>query len=108
MITVVYNRTRHTLTMEGHAQSGGEPGHDLVCASASILAYTLASSVSNMAEADQVKEPVLKLNKGEARVSCKPRTRFTASVTLIFDSICAGFELLAANYPENISYQLRI
>ena len=107
MITVVYNRTRHTLTMEGHAQSG-EPGHDLVCASASILAYTLASSVSNMAEVEQVREPVLKLNKGEARVSCKPRTRFTSAVTLIFDSICAGFELLATNYPENISYQLRI
>ena len=27
--------------------------------------------------------------------------------TLAFDTICAGFELLAQSYPENISYEIR-
>ena len=44
MILVTYYRSYNRLTVEGHAHSG-EPGKDLVCASASILAYTLAANV---------------------------------------------------------------
>lgn len=106
MIQVTYHRKYHKLTIEGHAYSG-EAGHDLVCASASILAYTLAAAVANMAEAKQIRNPVIRLDAGNAEVSCKTRSRFEAPVTLIFDTICGGYALLANDYPDNISFDLR-
>lgn len=105
MIQVTYHRKYHRLTVEGHAQSG-EPGHDLVCAAASTLAYTLAANVANMADHAQVRGPVMDLNPGKAQVSCNPVSRFQSTVTLIFDAVCVGFELLAANYKDYISYEI--
>lgn len=95
------------MTVEGHAQSG-EVGHDLVCASASVLVWTLASFVANMKDAGQVSDPFLVVEEGNAWIeiqSCDHKYR--AAITLVFDSICAGFELLAQSYPENISYKIR-
>lgn len=106
MIQAVYYRKYNRLTVEGHAKSG-EPGHDLICASASMLAYTLAANVANMADHGQVRAPVMKMNPGNAEVSCNPISRYKATVTLAFDTVCTGFELLAHNYPENISYEIR-
>ena len=106
MIEAVYYRSNHRLTVEGHAHSG-EPGHDLVCAAASALAYTLAGNVANMADNGQVRAPVMKLEPGMAEVWCNPATRYKATVKLVFDSVCIGFELLALNYPDYISYEIR-
>lgn len=105
MINVVYHRKYNRLTIEGHAYSA-EEGKDLVCASASMLAYTLAANVANMEHNGQVKKPTIRLEEGDAEVSCMPQRRFGAVVTLIFDSICAGFELLAADYPDYITYKI--
>ena len=105
MIKVVYHRKYHRVTLEGHAQSG-EAGHDLVCASASALIYTRAANVANMSAAKQVKATI-ELKEGAGEVSCKAVRRFEAPVTLVFNTVCAGFELLAGNYPENISYEMR-
>lgn len=106
MITATYHRRYNRLTVTGHAQSG-EHGHDLVCASASILVYTLASSVVNMGLAGQVRDPVTNLQEGNAEISCRPVNKYAAPVTLVFDTLCAGYELLARQYPENISYEVR-
>ena len=106
MINVVYHRDLNRVSMEGHAQSG-EVGHDLVCASATILVYTLASFVENMERAKQVRYPSIILNEGDALISCDPPNKYKSSITLVFDSICAGFELLARDYPDNISYEIR-
>lgn len=106
MIQVTYHRAYHRLTVEGHAHSG-EPGHDLVCAAASTLAYTLAANVANMADNGQVREPVMDMQPGKAEISCNPATRFNNTVTLVFDSVCVGFDLLAANYSEYLKYKIR-
>ena len=106
MIKVIYHRKFHQLSIEGHAQAG-EYGHDLVCASASILVYTLANAVANMADCGQVREPRIELEEGRGEISCTPPHKYKAPVTLIFDTICAGFELLAQDYPDNISYEVR-
>ena len=106
MIKVVYHRDLNRVSIEGHAQSG-EIGHDLVCASASTLTYTLAAFVENMKKAKQVYNPKVELNEGDALIYCEPPSRYKGSVTLVFDSICAGFELLARDYPDNISYEIR-
>ena len=106
MIHVVYHRKYHKLTIEGHAQAG-EYGHDLICSAASILAYTLANAVANMAANGQVREHRIELNEGMGEISCRTAHKYDAPVTLIFDTLCAGFELLASKYPDNIYYELR-
>lgn len=105
MIRVVYHRPFHRLTIVGHAHSG-EPGHDLVCAAASALAYTMAGNVANMAEHGQVRAPIIVMDAGKAEVSCNPSSRFKATVTLIFDTVCVGFDMLAQQYPEYIDYEI--
>ena len=106
MIKVVYHRDLNRVEVQGHAKSG-EAGHDLVCASASILVYTLASFVENMKKARQSYNPKVELKDGDAVISCEPPNRYKGAVTLVFDSICGGFELLSKDYPENISYAIR-
>lgn len=106
MIQATYYRKYNRLTVTGHAGSA-EHGHDLVCASASMLAYTLAANVANMADNVQVREPIMKLDDGNTEISCNPRHNLKASVTLVFDSVCVGFELLAHDYPEFIKYEIR-
>ena len=106
MIQVIYYRKYNRLTVTGHA-GAAESGHDLVCASASILAYTLAANVANMADNGQVRQPIIKVSEGDTEISCNPRHNLKASVTLVFDSVCVGFQLLAHNHPEYISYEIR-
>ena len=106
MIQVTYYRKYNRLTVTGHA-GAAEPGHDLVCASASMLAYTLAANVANMADNGQVRQPIIQTKEGDTEISCNPRHNLKASVTLVFDSVCVGFELLAHDYPQYISYEIR-
>ncbi len=106
MIKVVYHKGYNRLTVTGHAYSG-EAGHDIVCASASILAYTLAVNVETLVEAENAREPTIRLDEGNAEVSCKAIRRYKDVVKLIFSAICSGFALLANQYPDNISYEAR-
>ena len=106
MINVVYHRDLNRVTIEGHAQSG-EVGHDLVCASASILAHTIATLVENMKAAGQTRYPTIELREGHTVIAANMPSRYKALVTFAFDAICSGFELLARDYPENISYKIR-
>ena len=106
MIQATYYRKYNRLTVTGHAGSA-EHGHDLVCASASMLAYTLAANVANMTDNGQVRDPIMKLDDGNTEISCNPLHNLKASVTLVFDSVCVGFELLAHDYPEFIKYEIR-
>ena len=106
MIEVIYYRSYNRVTVKGHAKSA-EPGHDLICCAASTLVYTLAANVANMADNGQVRQPILKTLEGDAEISCTPRHNLKASVTLVFDSLCMGFALLANQYPDYISYEIR-
>ena len=106
MIRVVYHREYNRLTMEGHAQSG-EPGHDLVCAAASMLAYTLAANVKALEKTGQATDMIADLREGKAEVSCKAHYRMKAIVTMIFDAVCMGFSLLARDEAEYITYEVR-
>jgi uncharacterized protein YsxB (DUF464 family) len=107
MIKVIYDRDKTRVTIEGHAGSG-EAGHDLVCASASILAYTLASLMDSMDKGVQVRDVTVDLDEEKgALISCEPAEDYIHSVRLIFDTICTGFDLLAQEYPEYVSFEIR-
>ena len=107
MIQATYYPRYNRLTVTGHAGSA-EPGKDLVCASASMLAYTLAANVANMADNGQVRQPIINTGEGDTEISCRPRHNLKAVVTLVFDSICVGFELLAHDYPDFVKYEVRM
>lgn len=106
MIDVTYDRKRLILKVKGHAHSG-EAGHDLVCAAASILVYTLAANVTELcADRRRVRRPVLEIKEGNATIACAPVHGMQAVTTLVFDTVCAGFAVLQQQYPENLTYQV--
>ena len=105
MIQVTYYRRYNRLTVQGHAHSG-EPGHDLVCAGVSTLVYTLAANVSNLQANGHARNVSMKLEPGDAQISFTVRVGANAIVTRIFEAVCVGFEILARDYPEFISYEI--
>ncbi len=106
MIDVIYDRKRLTVTVKGHAHSG-EAGHDLVCAAASILVYTLSANVTELCGHRQwVRRPVLDIREGDTTISCAPVHGMQTVTTLIFDSVCTGFVVLQQQYPGNITYKV--
>ena len=105
MIRVTYYRTYNRLTVEGHAHSG-VAGHDLVCAGVSALVYTLAANVGNLEANGHVRDVIATMEPGSAEISCKPRSGTRAVVGRIFEAICVGFEIMARDYGEYISYEI--
>ena len=63
MIQAVYDRDENKITIKGHAYSG-EPGHDLICASASMLVYTLAAAVESMNRHGHISDSVIEIGGG--------------------------------------------
>jgi uncharacterized protein YsxB (DUF464 family) len=106
MIKVIYYRDHNRLTVEGHAKSD-EYGKDLICAAVSTLTLTMAANVGNLAAKDYVTAYTVRLDPGDAEISCSPRTRYRDSVKQVFMSVCAGFEVLTNQYPDYIQYTVR-
>jgi uncharacterized protein YsxB (DUF464 family) len=104
MIEITYHKKYYGLTAVGHAHSG-DPGRDLVCASVSALVLTLAANVQSLADAGTVRDCDIQVGHGQAEISCKPVRRFGSVVSVIYDTVCAGFELLQGLYPEFIQYR---
>ena len=106
MIEVTYYREHNRLTVTGHAKSD-EYGKDLICSAASILALTLSTNVAHMYDSGCVTEPITKVEEGNAEISCRAKARYRESVRQTFMSVCVGFEILAAKFPQYISYAVR-
>ena len=105
MIQVTYHRRYNRVTVTGHAGSGPE-GHDLVCSAVSALALTLAGNVQHLQARGIVRDVVTDLTEGKAEIQCTAVSRYRATVEIICQTVCLGFELLATKYPENISYEV--
>ena len=106
MVKITYHRDLSRVTVEGHANSG-EVGHDLVCASVSILVQTLAAFTENMQEAGQTRYPLIQIKDGDSVIDPRPLNRHKDAVKLVFDSICGGFQLLSQGHPEHVSFEIR-
>lgn len=105
MIRIVYRRTDHCITVEGHA-GYGKKGRDPVCAAVSALVLTAAGNVLQLSAQESVSGEVVMLSPGNARVGCDPRPHMESVVTLMLDTICTGFELLQNHYPENVRFRI--
>lgn len=99
-----HDATRYLrLTVEGHAGADTK-GHDLVCASASILAYTAAQVVQAMEHhGDLVGKPRIELNEGDAVIilRCKDDDIY-AEARHTFFVVQTGYSLLAHNFPQYV------
>ena len=102
MIDIHYRRGALALEVRGHA-GAGLPGSDPVCAGVSALVLTLAGNVAELAAQDNVREPVICLDRGNARVGCRPKKSMEPVVTLVFDTVWTGLTVLSGLYPKYIS-----
>lgn len=100
----IYKRNNDiTFQLTGHA--GSAPiGQDIVCASASILAYTLAQRAMTMQRNGLLaRKAIIKLDEGNAVVTIRPKQETMADALSTLITIQTGYQLLAKEYPEYVN-----
>lgn len=105
MISVTFTESGNKLSLrvEGHA-GYAEHGKDIVCASASILAYTLAQTVMG-AECGGclTTPPTIQMNSGDTVISCEAASNTDLAIMKsMFVFAIQGYKLLAHNYPQYV------
>lgn len=91
-----------TLRVKGHAEAARE-GEDIICASASMLAYTAAQTLQFLwAEGGLKRKPIAEIEKGNARIEVIPNKDTYAEALHTFFVVQVGFHLLAHNYPQYV------
>lgn len=88
------------LSVTGHSRAADE-GKDIVCASASMLAYTIAQVIKDCFANDMLQtKPEIILQPGNAKICCKPKEAYFTEVYHSFFVVQTGMVVLAHNYPE--------
>lgn len=91
------------MTIRGHADSAPK-GHDLICASVTMLAYTLAQAVQFLYEQGALrKKPRIWLGDGEATIIATPKDAYFAQVLQSYWVAQCGCYVLARNYPQYVT-----
>ena len=109
MIEVVYRPDKKDVRVKGHAEYD-EKGRDIVCAAVSMSFYTLANALIKAPKEWFKKEPdladSLASKTGVSHIKCTPAKGYEEYVTLMYETVLTGIELLATSYPDNV--RLRI
>lgn len=104
MITVRFYRKKCRgsvhMVLDGHA--GAAPrGEDLVCAGASMLAYTAAQAVQFLYEQGKLQcRPRIAIHEGSGVIIATPKPDFEGEVLFVFWVVQTGIYVLARNYPR--------
>lgn len=88
------------LDIEGHADSGELAG--TICACTSILAYTVAQTLTQLHDAGRLQKPHVDLTSGSGHVCVRMNDECADEVLHTYYVAQSGYRLLAANYPENV------
>ena len=104
MIKIKFTPETLKLEVTGHANHG-KKGEDIVCAAISTLFYTLGE-VLNCSRDMLEEEPIFKDSKGKGILSCKPKEEYNANIVLSYRAILIGMELVANNYPKNVTFNV--
>ena len=92
-----------TMKLSGHA-GADEHGKDIVCAAASILAYTVAQTLQFQYEEGGLrKKPHLKLEPGDTIIVAKPKADKFEEALHTFFVAQVGYHLLAKTYPQYVT-----
>lgn len=111
MITVNITINRDTrecsLLVKGHAGQA-EQGQDIVCAAASILAYTAAQRIKDIEREGHLTRPaVIIMTEGDAIVSCQAKDDETFEDVLhTMLVVQTGYSLLVHNYPQYVGLKI--
>ena len=92
-----------SMSVVGHAGQA-EVGRDIVCSAASILAYTVAQTLTQMNKQGWLKKkPHLNLKEGKSVITCVPKAEFYEECLMVFFVAEMGYTLLAKNYPQYVA-----
>ena len=100
MINVTYSRRDTTLTVKGHALAAPK-GKDLICAAASILAFTVLEIAEENAE-KFLPSVLMENDSADFRIVCNPSDGQLGRCRDVLDTVFTGFEILANEYPEYV------
>ena len=93
------------MRLQGHAKAAPK-GEDLICASATMMAYTVAQAVQFMFEQGMLKKkPKIFIKNGEAVVIATPQKECRAEVLHAFWVAQCGVHVLARNYPQHVKLE---
>ena len=91
------------MKVKGHAETAPK-GADLICASATMLVYTVGQAMTFMYEQGYLEEkPHIKIREGKAVVVARPKEDYFAEALHTFWVAQCGAHTLACNYPEAVS-----
>ena len=94
-----------SLRVDGHAGQA-EIGKDIVCSAASILAYTVAQTITQMHKQGWLKKkPHIKLKEGKGVVTCVPKAEYYEECLMAFFVAEMGYVLLEKNYPQYVALE---
>ena len=94
------------LDVNGHAGQAAI-GHDVVCSAASILAYTLAQTITYLHKQGWLRvKPVITLKSGRGTICCHPKDEYFAECLMAFFQAEVGYSLLAENYPKYVDLKM--
>lgn len=94
---IVVNRHSNGITMSGHANYA-PPGQDIVCAGVSTLVQTLIQSI------EELTQDKIQYSMQPGTVDIKFRD-LSEQAQLLVNSFFVGLELIAGEYPDNVTVQ---
>lgn len=94
------------LTVTGHAEYSKNKEPDIVCSAISALVSTLGSKISELEEKNVFQMcPKIILESGNAVIKARVRETAKSKVQNYFELTAHGLELIALEYPENVSFE---
>lgn len=102
MVTIEFKPKTLELSITGHA-GHGKKGKDIVCASVSMLFYTLGEALYDSVEMLE-EAPIFKDEEGEGYLSCIPKKEYEGNIARSYWTILEGFQLLANEYKKNVKF----
>jgi len=103
VIEIVYHAKYNRVTVKGHAKSD-EPGKDIVCAAASMLATTLADNVYALYDSGAIREFGVRLDAGDAEIMCVPMAGYRNMIRIVYEALTLGFAHLAQDEPDYVTF----
>ena len=93
------------MVMEGHADTAPK-GKDLVCAGASMLAYTAGQAVRFLYEQGKLAcRPRIQVQPGKAVIIATPKKETVGEVLYLYWVVQAGAYVLARNFPRAVGLE---
>ena len=105
-IEITEERGSLTLYVKGHAGKAPK-GEDIVCAAASMMAYTTAYAIKAEMGSGAFKcPPQIHMKPGLAVITCEPKEERFDEMLHIYYYAGIGYKLLANTYPDCVAANL--